>query len=166
MVGAKLKVQNTPEFSFVKDTFFSDFRNPGAVINKRLVLIGKAGIFPSTDAQRQHKGSARSFCFTMPRQTKIFTAPEIENIPDRYMAGILLHELGHIFLQRFSMRNREQDEVAVDQFCLYFNVGYAYENFRLKDGRCAYNLQRVTGDGLNVIRKYFRVTVGGSNGRV
>jgi hypothetical protein len=69
----------------------------------------EAEIVPSVEAQREHKKAARSFCFTRCRniyrdrlrvgqKIAIFTAPEIEMLPHKFICGILLHELGHVVL--------------------------------------------------------------------
>ena len=141
----------------IKHYFGRKARDPFSLLEsensfKRWVF--PAVITPSEEAQKNHKKVARSFCFTLPRDFNIYAAPEIEFLPDKFICGIVLHEVGHLLLPRKRGETMEAVELKVDTWCVSLGFGYTYDDLRLKDGRMAYSLQHVSGEGLRKVKGY------------
>ncbi len=100
----------------------------------------------SRKADKNNADSARSFCFVIIGEHVIHCAGSIENLQDKFIIGILLHEIAHMIIEE----GRGDPELDVDEWVIE-NVpeaGYRYENTRYTDfnnkKRSAKNLECVT----------------------
>lgn len=94
---------------------------------------------------RGDKG-ARSFCFVVIGERTINYASTIKSLPDRFIVGILLHEIAHMIIEN----EKGDPELGVDEWVIA-NVpesDYEYKNVRYIDftqkPRTAKNLECVS----------------------
>lgn len=79
---------------------------------------------PEQDAANAN--DPRAFCFVTPGEGIIYCTQNLENLPDRALVGILLHEIGHIHLGAF---DGDEAEVDVDEWATKIEeAGYHYED--------------------------------------
>jgi hypothetical protein len=83
----------------------------------------------STDQDQANAKSPRAFCHVLQGEMKINCARALEDVSPQVRIGVLLHELGHIYLQAFKQPDAE---VQVDEFCIAAvpEAGYHYASHK------------------------------------
>jgi hypothetical protein len=108
--------------------------------------IGRLKITHSTAADSENEHSPRQFCSVACGDERIYCAASLENVDERVRMGILLHEIGHLFLNAC---NGDESEVDVDVWIVkeFPEARYCYADHKYvrSDGErvTAKNLQRV-----------------------
>ncbi len=107
----------------------------------------------SRKADANNAKSPRSFCFVIIGEHAIHCADAIKNLPDKFIVGILLHEIAHMIIEE----DGGDPELGVDEWVLE-NVpdsGYEYKNVTYTDPddrrRAAKNLECVSEEFLHEI---------------
>lgn len=80
------------------------------------------------DCDRNNQKDPRAFCRTMRGSPVIQTTRALTSLPDHFIVGILLHEVGHIATDSF---DGDESEVDVDEWALGMIPSYDY-------GECVY----------------------------
>lgn len=106
---------------------------------------------------RRNREDPRAFCHVACGDKVIHCAAAIEQLDDREIVGLLLHEVGHIVL---GCGRDPDDEVAVDEWVrnLAPESGYTYLDVRYMSRiggpvRTAVNLESVSHAFVNQLRK-------------
>lgn len=105
-----------------------------------------------------NESDPRVFCSVEPSKVFIYCAEALEWIEPRIRVAILLHEIGHIYLNAFE---GEECEVDVDAWILenFPEAGYGYSNHRyynqeLRQDVIAVNVEHVSASFLEGLDDY------------
>jgi hypothetical protein len=106
----------------------------------------KVRVVHDQNQDRLNIKNPRAFCFVAGEKPfEIHATYRLENLPEKFILGVLYHELGHIVLNAF---DSNADEPKVDAWCLEFapelRYGYASVTYLGIKGRVlAQNLQNI-----------------------
>lgn len=107
----------------------------------------------SPEQDVRNAADPRAFCYVTPNEVGIiYCARALDNLPDRALVGILLHELGHIELGAF---NGDESEVDVDEWGTALGVGYEYGNATYDNPYA----QTVTAKNIEVVSPEFAAMI-------
>ncbi len=108
----------------------------------------------SRKADAHHEDSARSFCFVILGERVIHYASAIKCLPDKFIVGILLHEIVHMIIEE----KPGDPELGVDEWVIENlpEAGYEYKSVRYID----FTGKARTAKDLECVSEKFLKTIG------
>lgn len=113
--------------------------------------IARVTLRHSVTLDKRNKKDARAFCQVECGSSLVHCSKAIEDLHERFIVGILLHEIAHVVL---GCDNEPDDEVAVDEWIIknFPEAGYAYYDTEYNN-REALGVEAASAKFVNKIEK-------------